>query len=97
MNVKNGIASSVEFAMMPEHALGQRLQQRRLELPCAMPISPNSEAVGGERERDRIAEQQEHHQPREHQRRHQFERHQARALLLEVGGGDQSLAGTRRA
>ena len=41
MNVKNGIASSVEFAMMPSTRSGSACSSAGSSLPCAMPIRPN--------------------------------------------------------
>ena len=83
MKVKNGIASSVSLRMMPEHALGQRLEQRRLQQAELDAEEAEDRAVGGEREGDRIAEQQEDDQRREHQRRHvgDEERGHARSLV----------------
>ena len=54
MNVKNGIASSVELRHDAEHALGQRLQQRRLERAVrdadqrrtASPLAASENATG---------------------------------------------------
>ena len=42
MNVKNGIASSVEFAMIPSTRSGSACNSAGSMLPCAMPNSPKS-------------------------------------------------------
>ena len=59
MKVKNGTASSVSFCMMPKMRSGSACssvcgQQAELDADEA-----EEEAAGGEREGDRIAEQQE--------------------------------------
>ena len=41
MNVKNGIASSVELPMMPSTRSGSACNSAGSMLPCAMPIRPN--------------------------------------------------------
>ena len=56
-------------------ALGQRLQEIGVEQPELDSDQAEDEAVGGKRERDRIAEQQEYHQRREHDRRHVMDEH----------------------
>ena len=48
----------------PEDALGQRLQEVGLEQPELDADQAEEEPVGGEREGDRVAEQQEHHERR---------------------------------
>jgi hypothetical protein len=53
-----------------EDALGQRLEERRLEQAELDAEQPEDDAVGGEREGDRIAEKEEEHEGAEHQRRH---------------------------
>ena len=70
MKVKNGIASSVSFGHDAEDALRQRLQQRRLQQAELDADQAEEQAVGGQREGDRIAEQQEDDQRAEHDRRH---------------------------
>ena len=66
MKVKNGMASSVSFDMTPQNALRQRVEQRPGQRDRAVGIGrqldadeEEEQAVGGEREGDRIAEQQE--------------------------------------
>lgn len=71
MKAKKGIAKSVGLATID--ALRQGLQQRDVEQACGDADAGEQEAVGGERERHRIAQQQKHHQPEEHQRRQEFQ------------------------
>ena len=56
-------------------ALGQRLQEVGAEQAELDADQAEDQAVGGERERDRIAEQQKHHERREHDRRHVVDQH----------------------
>ena len=68
MKVKNGIDSSNWLRGDAEDALGQRLQQDEIEVPERDRKEAEAQAHEGQRERDRIAEQQENDQPRKHQR-----------------------------
>src|SRR5581483_264545 len=68
----------------------QRLQQRRLQQSEMDAEEPESEPGKSERERHRIADQQEHHQPAEHDRRQVFGEHQAACPFF-----SNSVAGTR--
>ena len=70
MKVKNGIASSVSLFMMPKTRSGSAWQEVGLEQAELDADEAEEQAVGGQRERHRIAEQQEDDQAAEHDRRH---------------------------
>ena len=77
MKVKNGIASSVSFDMMPQSRSGMAPSSGQNRVIVSMRIGrqldadeEEQQAVGGQREGDRIAEQQEDDQRGEHDRRH---------------------------
>ena len=69
MKVKNGTASSVSFDITPQRRSGSAWKSEALEQAQLDAEQPEEDAVGGERERDRVADQQEHDQRREHDRR----------------------------
>src|SRR5439155_4371458 len=69
------------------HPLGQRLQQRGLERPHGDPDQSEYEADGAERERDRVTDQQHHHQPGEHHRGQHLEGHQTGSFKLKAVAG----------
>ena len=70
MKVKNGHGEQRLVAHDAEDALGQRLEEGRREQAELDADHAPGQAVGGEREGDRVAEQQHDDQRREHQRRH---------------------------
>ena len=64
MKVKNGIASSVSLRMMPKMRSGSACSKSRRQQAELDADEAEEQAVGGQRERDRIAEQQEDDQRR---------------------------------
>ncbi len=67
-------------------ALGQRLQEVGSEQVEPDPDQPEDQAVGGEREGDRVAEQQEEHERREHDRRHVLDEQRRHGVVLGSDG-----------
>ena len=59
MKVKNGIASSVSFCMMPKMRSGSACSSVCGIRPSSTPMNAEEQAAGAEREGDRVAEEQE--------------------------------------
>ena len=73
MKVKNGIASSRSLDMMPKTRSGRAWRKAGENSRCSMAMTAEEQADGGEREGDRIADQQEDDQPPEHHGGHHVE------------------------
>ena len=70
MKVKNGIASSRSFEMMPNSWIGEVAEEVRPDHPEFDADEAEEQAGRGEREGRRIADQHEQDHAAEHQRRH---------------------------
>ena len=70
MKVKKGMASSVSFDMMPQTRSGSACRKLGWKRSSWMPRTREAQADEGQREGDRVAEEQEDDQRHEHDRRH---------------------------
>jgi len=74
MKVKNGMEEQFVREDRAEDASRDGLQERRLEEAELDRDEAEDEAQGRQRERHRVPDEHEHHQPREHQGRHPLQR-----------------------
>ncbi len=70
-----------------EHTLGQRLEKRGVKQAQLHADHTEEQAVRRKRKRDRVTDQQKHHQAAKHQRRHQLQGHQPTPPLCSTGYG----------
>ena len=70
MNVKNGMASSVSLPITWKMRSGSAWKNVGENSPGAIPASPHDQSVEGQREGDRVAEEQYDDQRGEHERSH---------------------------
>ena len=68
IKVKNGIASSVSFCMMPKMRSGRACSSDSGSTPSSMPMKPKNRPQAPRLNATGKAEQQEHDQAREHDR-----------------------------